>query len=1019
MKTKSWAALILTLAMIFSLLPPQAFAEETETVTFSGIDGTAGNNGENYDNLFDGKKTDGNFTKWCVSNSAAHVIIKASSPVTVTGYTLTTGNDSYSYTGRNPKTWKLYGSNDYDEAKKTEGSWEEIHSVSDDKTMENKNFQPYSFTVDKKALYKYFKFDIITNQGGSCTQLCELEFTYEPCRHELMPTVEPATCTESGYTVICCYYCKEETSREIIPPLGHKSGETDGICANCGKSLPAKIGETYYEDIKSAVDAAAENSTVTLLNDDILESTLAISKNLTLDLAGFTLKQTGSGGVIKISSKKSFTLTDSSEKATGTLTGGNAYQGGGVYIGDGCGFKMTGGTITGCSASKDSDEANGHEAAYGGGVYVWPTGKFDMQGGIISNCTAECGGGIYVDGISEKENGKLNMSQGAVIKDCHAGKQKGGGGIYLCLSEATVTNITISGCTAGSGGGIHVAKGKLIADDCVIEDCTVGNARGGGIDFSDVTNATVKNSVIRNNHATNAFGGGISITGKADTVIDIDNCQIINNDTSSTGGGIYLKGGTLNITNGSEISGNTAKTDVSGFEANGGGIYASGGTLNINSGSSMRENRSIKGSGGAIFAANNTVLTAENCNLSENHAEYNGGGIYALNSKVNLNSGSYISSNASKWGAGVYIHASELAATEANVIGNTAAAFGGGYLIQNNGDTASKAEINGGEISGNTAKAAKDNGGGGIWIKGSSLEIIGCPITGNTATYGGGIQAAADDTTLNLKGGAVIVNNNATKTGGGIYNNSKNFMVSGDPQVYSNYAGEGNSAVSDNIYLKSGKKISGSLEEVDAPPRLGITLEDKSQDITGSFETDCSKYIHSDDANYYVVYDAGSKTHKLTESICITFDPQGGEFGIPKDYAPKGGIYQGPDGEPWRSGYRFLGWFKNGEIYDFSETVNEDFTLTAKWAKDGGAAIVLYSDRYVISGLSETEFPDVYLASYNEKGALIGTKRITATNGEMLIMKTGLETNGAAKIKAFIWNEKMLPVCGSAVKTLK
>ena len=131
-----------------------------------------------------------------------------------------------------------------------------------------------------------------------------------------------------------------------------------------------------------------------------------------------------------------------------------------------------------------------------------------------------------------------------------------------------------------------------------------------------------------------------------------------------------------------------------------------------------------------------------------------------------------------------------------------------------------------------------------------------------------------------------------------------------------------------------------------------------------------------------------------------------------------GGEFAEPDYTPWWLGHRFLGWYKDGERYDFNETVTEDFTLTAKWAEDGKAAIeLLPEESYLVSGLEGEGI--VYLASYNAAGNLLDTKLITATNGEIPIRKTLLNTGNAAKIKAFLWSDTMMPLCESAVRTIK
>ena len=67
---------------------------------------TEGNAGETVENLFDGDVN----TKWCVTNELPiYVEFHTDVPIPPTEYVLTTANDCTSNTGRNPKSWALYG----------------------------------------------------------------------------------------------------------------------------------------------------------------------------------------------------------------------------------------------------------------------------------------------------------------------------------------------------------------------------------------------------------------------------------------------------------------------------------------------------------------------------------------------------------------------------------------------------------------------------------------------------------------------------------------------------------------------------------------------------------------------------------------------------------------------------------------------------------------------------------------------------------------------------------------------
>ena len=136
-------------------------------------------------------------------------------------------------------------------------------------------------------------------------------------------------------------------------------------------------------DLQAKIDAAADNATITLDSNTEIAATLQITKNLTLDLNGCTLRMTGDGSVLKVSGRATLTIQDSSAAKSGTITGGNAGDGGGVCVEAYAALEMTGGCITGCRAED------------GGGVYIDNNATLKMTGGCITDCHASYGGGIY------------------------------------------------------------------------------------------------------------------------------------------------------------------------------------------------------------------------------------------------------------------------------------------------------------------------------------------------------------------------------------------------------------------------------------------------------------------------------------------------------------------------------------------------------------------------------------------------------------------------------------------------
>ena len=205
------------LMLLMLLLLPANMVAQTDYDTSVTLTALKGNpegmsEAENFKKLFDGKKTEGNSSKWCCSfYGSAYVIFEASKAGVPVGYTITTGNDNETWGGRNPKSWKLYGNNTG-----SNDAWELIDEVSDDKVLKDKNYTSYDFTCKCSTSYQYFKWEISAIHGGDILQVGEFELKLQTCSHkkadgsdaldEVIKTVEP-TCTEHGYTTHKCSLC--------------------------------------------------------------------------------------------------------------------------------------------------------------------------------------------------------------------------------------------------------------------------------------------------------------------------------------------------------------------------------------------------------------------------------------------------------------------------------------------------------------------------------------------------------------------------------------------------------------------------------------------------------------------------------------------------------------------------------------------------------------------------------------------------------------------------------------------
>ena len=204
------------LMLLMLLLVPTSMMAQTDydnTVTFTALAGNPqGFTDETYAELFDGKKTKDNFSKWfCKFSVSANVIFAASKAGVPVGYTITTGNDNFTSKGRNPMSWKLYGNN-----VGKDGEWTLIQEVNNDTKLQDVNYTSYDFTCGEGKSYKYFKWEISAIHSGDVLQVGEFELKLQTCTHtnadgssalgNAIKTVE-TTCTEHGYTTYKCSIC--------------------------------------------------------------------------------------------------------------------------------------------------------------------------------------------------------------------------------------------------------------------------------------------------------------------------------------------------------------------------------------------------------------------------------------------------------------------------------------------------------------------------------------------------------------------------------------------------------------------------------------------------------------------------------------------------------------------------------------------------------------------------------------------------------------------------------------------
>ena len=187
-----------------------------------------------------------------------------------------------------------------------------------------------------------------------------------------------------------------------------------------------------------------------------------------------------------------------------------------------------------------------------------------------------------------------------------------GGGILCESTLLTITNNTITGNTAGSGGGIGCDGGSSVT---ITNNTITGNAAdsyGGGIDGRS-SSVTITNNTITGNSGFDGAG----IFSDAGSSVTITNNTITGNNGVYTGGGIDC-GCSATITN-NTIMGNTTLATC----GEGGGVACCSGSPTVTN-NTITGNTAYQGGGIFCYQASPTIT---NNTIAENSANI-GGGIY-------------------------------------------------------------------------------------------------------------------------------------------------------------------------------------------------------------------------------------------------------------------------------------------------------------------------------------------------------------------------------------------------------
>ncbi len=233
----------------------------------------------------------------------------------------------------------------------------------------------------------------------------------------------------------------------------------------------------------------------------------------------------------------------------------------------------------------------------------------------------------------------------------------------------TTISIEIDGLSLVNGSTYSTGGAILSFEDLILKNSTLkGNHAelGGGGIYSSHASLTIENSLITENSATAQAGGGVLYFQPGDNGLTINQSTFSHNTSGGDGGAVYFDEGVASIRN-STFTENQAEGE--------GGAVQNGfaGSMTIES-STFNQNRA-EDKGGALSNLNELYL--RNSTLSENSADYIGGGIYTyrhttlaiVNSTIVLNHGTSDRS----YGGGIYSTSpNTIQLSNSIVAGNTA-----------------------------------------------------------------------------------------------------------------------------------------------------------------------------------------------------------------------------------------------------------------------------------------------------------------------------------------------------------
>ena len=293
----------------------------------------------------------------------------------------------------------------------------------------------------------------------------------------------------------------------------------------------------------------------------------------------------------------------------------------------------------------------------------------------------------------------------------------------------------------------------------------------------------------------------------------------VGTNVTCTGGVMVQNGGSLTLTQGGRIDG----TGLSGIKnSSGGAVYIEGGTFTMESGSAV--------TGGNVSA--------------------NGGAVYVDSGTFTMNGGTISHGNAMLGGNGVFVNIGDFVMNggEITECGKDSQPGNGTVMIykSSSGDGAGRFVMkNNGKIHRNSATQ-----GAGVFVNGGTFEMSGGSISDNEAigSIGSGGAVYVYNGSFDMSGNATINNNQSSMGAGGVYVGST-FSVSGSPTITGNtVSGTANNVYlprTKTITIGTGGLSGGTIGVTAEAMKEGVSVRITNSDVPGAakkFTSDIPPY---------------------------------------------------------------------------------------------------------------------------------------------------------------------------------